>query len=331
VSIVTNAYAQIAAIAGKELKDANRTYVLHFLSAFLVLAALTSLTVSAIALHAEYQTYIESRDLLISLGKSADSLVAPAFFPLKLLRGFIEHVEIIGAVLGIVLGYRAAAVERGHLTLALLMTRPLSQLSLLSGKLFGNLALIIIGLAVTFSVGAIALAAIAGVGLSVNDLARIFIAFASATLYVGAFFILAFILALSFKRLPTALLAAFAIWLALVLIAPQIGDTMDPDNQVAGGVFRKLGIPKPEEKKILLSFATYEKIRDGIEQASPAKHFERLSFAILGIKDIYNGQPIAFILRERLSDLIWLLATFAALALILFLRPLNFARLSKEQ
>jgi ABC-type transport system involved in multi-copper enzyme maturation permease subunit len=330
VNIVTNAYAQITAIAGKELKDANRTYVLHFLSAFLVLAALTSLTVSAIALNAVHQTYIESRDLLISLGKSADALVPPAFFPLKLLRGFIEHVEIIGAVLGIVLGYRAAAVERGHLTLALLMTRPLSQLSFLSGKLFGNLALIIIGLAVTFIIGAIALAVIAGVGLSANDLARIFIAFASAALYVGAFFVLAFILALGFKRLPTALLTAFAIWLSLVLIAPQIGDTMDPDNQVAGGVFRKLGIPKPEEKKILLSFATYEKIRDGIEQASPAKHFERLTFAILGIKDIYNGRPIAFILRDRLSDLLWLLGTFAALALILFLRPLNFARLSKE-
>ena len=273
---MTNAPAQITAIAGKELQDAKRTYLLHFLSGFLILAALTSLTVSAIALRGEYQTYIESKALLISLGKSADALVPPAFFPLKLLRGFIEHVEIIGAVLGIVLGYRAAAIERGHLTLALIMTRPLSQSAFLSGKLFGNLALIISGLAVTFSIGAIALAIISGVGLSANDLARIFIVFAAASLYVGSFFLMTFILALSFKRLSTALLAAFAIWLTLVLIAPQIGDTMDPDNQVAGGVFRKLGIPKPEEKKILLSFSTYETIRDDIEQALAPVHFVRI-------------------------------------------------------
>ena len=327
---MTNAYAQITAIVGKELKDVRRTYVLHLLSGFLLLAALTSLSVSAVALNAEYQTYIESRDLLLSLGKSAAALTPPAFFPLKLLRGFIEHVEIIGAVLGIVLGYRAAAVERGHLTLALLLTRPLSPLSFLCGKLLGNLALIAAGLGATFVVGSIALPVISGIGLSADDLKRILIVFASASLYVGAFFILAFILALSLKRLRSALLAAVAVWLSLVLVAPQIGDTMDPDNQVAGGVFRKLGIPKPEEKKILLSFENYEKIRDGIEQASPAKHFERLSFAILGIKDIYNGQPIAFVLRERLADIVWLISIFAALSLILFLRPLNFAQLSKE-
>ena len=328
---MTNRFSQISTIAGKEIRDARRTYVLYFLTGFLVLAALISLSVSAIALHAEYLTYIESKDLLISLGKSAADLAPPAFFPLKLLRGFIEHVEIIGAVLGIVLGYRAAAVERGHSTLALIMTRPLSQLTFLGGKLAGNLALIVSGLAVTFTVGAAVLAVISGVGLSANDLLRIFIVFATASLYVGSFFLLGFILALGFKRLPTALLVAFAIWLSLVLIAPQIGDTMDPDNQVAGGVFRKLGIAKSEEKEILKSFATYETIRDDIEQTSPAKHFERLSFAVLGIKDIYSGQPLGDVIRDRVADLWWLLATFAALALILFMRPLGIARLTKEQ
>ncbi len=52
-------------------------------------------------------------------------------------------------------------------------------------------------------------------------------------------------------------------------IAPQIGDTLDPDNQVAGGVFRTFVIAKPDEKAILAAFKTYETIRDGVEQASP--------------------------------------------------------------
>ena len=233
--------SQLATIAAKEIRDAWRTHLLLLLTGFLVLATLVSLTVSAVALHADYLSYIESRDLLISLGKSAADLVPPAFFPLKLMRGFVEHVEIIGAVLGIVLGYRAAAVERGHATLA-----------------------------------------------------------------------------------------AFAIWLLLVLIAPQIGDTLDPDNQVAGGVFRTLGIAKPDETEILKSFKTYETARNGIEQASPAKHFERFSFAVLGIKDNYNGQPLAEVVRDRAADLVWLLAIFAALVATLFARHLNLTRLTKE-
>ena len=130
--------------------------------------------------------------------------------------------------------------------------------------------LIMAVLATTFVVGAIALAAICGLGLAPSDLARIFVVFTAASFYVGIFFLLGFILALTIKKLPTALLVAFAIWLSLVLIAPQIGDTMDPDNQVAGGVFHALDIAKPQQTEILKSFKTYETIRDGIEQTSPA-------------------------------------------------------------
>lgn len=322
--------SQLTAIAGKEIRDAVHTHLLALLTGFLVLAALVSLSVSAVAMQAEYLAYIESRDLLLSLGKSAADLIPPAFFPLKLLRGFVEHIEIIGAVLGIILGYKAAAVERGHSTLALILTRPLSQSTFLGGKLAGNIVLIVAGLAATFSIGAIALAVISGVGLGGMDLVRVLVVFAAASLYVICFFLLGFILTLSLKRMPTALLAAFAIWLSLVLIAPQIGDTLDPDNQIAGGVFRKLGVPKPLEIEILKSFAAYETIRDGIEQASPAKHLERFSFAVLGIKDIYNNQPLADVIRDRASDVWWLLATFAALVFALFARPLNITRLTKE-
>ncbi len=131
--------------------------------------------------------------------------------------------------------------------------------------------------------------------------------------------------------MPSALLVAVAVWLALVLIKPLIGDTLDPDNQVAGGVFRTLGVAKPLEKEIIKSFATYETIRNGIEEAFPAKHLERFSFAVLGIKDIYNGQLLADVIRDRARDAWWLIATFAALVLALFLRPLNITRLTKEE
>lgn len=327
---MTSAWSQIRTIAAKEISDARRTSLLVVIAGFMLLAGSVALIVAALSFHGEIVTYNTSKELLLSLGKSVDALIPPAFFPLKLLRGFVEYIEIIGAVLGIVLGYRAAAVERGRNTLPLILTRPLRQSTLIGGKLLGNTALIAFVLSLTFLLGTLGIIAIGRIGLSGTELLKLVLTDLSAILYVTAFFVLGFFLSLHMRRLPHALLAAFTVWLSLVLIAPQIGDTLDPDNQLPGGLFRTLGIPKPQEKEILLSFKSYETIRDGIEQASPAKHFERLSFALTGIKDIYNGEPIGKIMSERRVDLIWLFGILAAMLAILFTRRLNFTNLAKD-
>ena len=61
--------SQISTIAAKEINYALLAHLLTLLTGFLVAASLVSLSVSAVALHGEYLIYIESRDLLISLGK----------------------------------------------------------------------------------------------------------------------------------------------------------------------------------------------------------------------------------------------------------------------
>lgn len=321
---------QIAAIAGKEIRDAVRAGLVVVVTAFLLAAALVALTVAALALQAEVAAYVAARDMLLSLGKPAAAILPPAFFPLKLLRGFIEHIEIIGAVLGLVLGYRAAAIERGRRTLVLLLTRPLGQATFLAGKVLGNMLLIGAGLALVFAVASVGIVALSGVWLTAGEIVKIMIVVAAAGLYVGGFFLLGLLLALHARRLPNALLFAFTVWLGLVLIAPQIGDTLDPDNQAAGGVFKQLGIAKPDEHRIMASFASYETVRDAIEQTSPTKHFERLSFALLGIKDVYNSQPTVSVLLDRRWDIVWLVVIVTVLALLLFRRRIDFARLTRE-
>jgi ABC-2 type transport system permease protein len=114
------------------------------------------------------------------------------------------------------------------------------------------------------------------------------------------------------KTLANGLVVALVIWLSVVLVIPQIGDTMDPDNQVPGGLFAALQVKKPDEKKVLKHFTTYEKVRNGLEETSLTKHFERATFAYTGIKDRYNGQPLATITRDKRSDLEWL-AFYSAL------------------
>jgi ABC-type transport system involved in multi-copper enzyme maturation permease subunit len=330
VILMSDLGLQFSAIAGKEISDAARTKILGIITVFLVGAGIIALVVGAIALSAEVANYNTARDLLISLGKPVDALSAPSFLPLKQMRGFIEYVEIIGAILGIVMGHRAAASERGRNTIGLLLSRPLRQWVLIGGKCFGNLAAVACVLALVFAIGAVGITLIAKVTLNGTDFARVAVTYLASLLYVGMFFLMGFLLALHMKRSSHALLAAFTIWLALVLIAPQIGDTLDPDNQVGSGVFRTLGIAKPQEKDIMKSFATYETVRDGIEQLSPAKHFERWSFAALGVKETYAGKPLNFVFYDRYNDLLWLIGPFLTLLAALFLTPLNISKLNQN-
>lgn len=42
-------------------------------------------------------------------------------------------------------------------------------------------------------------------------------------------------------------------------------------------------------------FAGFDSIRNGIEVSSITKHTERLTFGFLGIKEIYNQQPLSVV------------------------------------
>lgn len=327
---MTDTLWQIRTLAVKEMADIRRSHLLLVITVFMLLASAVSLVVAAVALQGEVAAYHTARAVLLAMGKSITELAAPAFMPLTLLRGFIEYIEIMGAVLGIVLGHRAAAAERGRNTLALLLTRPLSGRTFITGKCVGNFALIAGVLLLTFLLGALGLIVIGGVALTPGDWGRIAVSFLAASVYVGIFFTLGFLLALHMRRTVHAVLLAFALWVGVVLVLPQIGDTLDPDNQVGAGVFRTLDIAKPQEKAIMQSFRTYETLRDGIEQLSPAKHFERLSFAVLGIKDTYAGQPLVVVMHERMINVLFLCALLAALLAALAMVPLNIYRLKES-
>jgi ABC-type transport system involved in multi-copper enzyme maturation permease subunit len=319
----------VRTIGGKDIRDAVRDRFVVIVTVFLSLAAVTALAAGAIALRTDVATYEAARATLLALGKSADAIKQPEFYPLRLLRGAIEQTEIIGAIIAILLGYRSAANERGRQTLALIMSRPLKAWQFKMGKAGAGLLLLAGGLGLVLGILTIALQFMSGIGLTADDLIRTAIVWIVATIYTGCFFLLSFILTLHMRHPTHALLAAFAVWLTLVLIAPQIGDTMDPDNQVAGGVFKQLNIAKPDQVEIMKSFATYETVRNGIEVASVTKHFERFSFAVLGIKDTYAGAPLGPVLIEKSGDAIWIFLTALGLGALLLAIPLNPNRLAR--
>jgi ABC-type transport system involved in multi-copper enzyme maturation permease subunit len=327
---MSDTFMPIKVISRKDISDALRDRFILILTLFLALAALVALVTGAISLSVDVATYDEGKALLISLGKDPATLAAPNFHPLKLLRGAIEQIEIIGAVLGILVGFRAAASERGRQTLALIMTRPLKKWQFLAGKYVAAVVLLGGSLLIVFTLGLILLAVTSGVGIELADIWRVFLVWSAATIYATTFFTLSFVLTLWMKNTGNALLVAFVVWLVLVLVAPQIGDTMDPDNQVAGGVFRQLQVPKAQEDRIKASYGTFEAIRTGIEAISITKHLERFSFAVLGVKDTYAGKPLGPILVEKKGDMFWIIFSSLGLTILMFALPLKSNRLTKE-
>ncbi|SOC21408.1 ABC-2 type transport system permease protein [Rhodobacter sp. JA431] len=320
----------ILTIARKDAKVALRDRFLFIATLALLIAALISLGTGIVALRTDVATYAAAKAQLLALGKDLGAIAAPEFYPLKLLRGTIEQIEIMGAVIALVAGYRAAVEERGRQTLTLILTRPLANWQFIAAKLVGGAGLVSVALAVVFAASTAALAAGFGVGLGPDDVMRLALIWGASSLYLTGIFAVGFALSLWLKSPATGLISAFALWLLVVLVAPQVGDTLDPDNQVAGGVFAQLAVPKTEQNRIKQGFAAYETLRNGIEISSPTKHYERLAFAVLGIKDSYTGKPLGPILVEKRGDALFLIFFTLGLGGLVLARPIRADRLSKE-
>lgn len=320
----------ILTIALRDAREQLRDRFLVWATLALLVAAAVSLVTGAIALNSDAATYAAARAQLLALGKSAAAIAAPEFYPLKLMRGMIEQIEIMGAVIALVAGYRAAAAERGRQTLALILTRPMPHWAYSFAKIIGGAGLAAVSLAIVFLATAILLPIVSGIGLTIGDAGRLVLTWAAGVFYLTALYTLGFGLSLWAKSPASGLIYAFALWILVVLVAPQIGDTMDPDNQVAGGVFAQLSVPKDEQNRIKAGFAGYESFRNGIEVASVTKHFERFTFAVLGIKDTYTGAPLAKVMAEKQGDLLFLFLFSLGLGGMVLLRPINPDRLTKE-
>lgn len=301
-------------IARKELLDLRRDRLFAVLVAFLMIATLISVGVAAASFRTQIDAYNLYVQQLIAAG-STTKPAAPTFFPLQLLRGGVEYLEILGALFAIVLGYGTIAKEKYRGTLQLILSRPIGRFAMPLGKI-GGLAIVWAAVVLLLTAATtIAIVAIGNAPLQPIDGARILIAAIVAWLYLVFWSALAIGTTALSPRLSTGLIVAIVIWLAFVLIIPQIGDTMDPDNQVPGGLFATLQIQKTDELKVLANFAGFDAIRNGLEVSSITKHFERLTFAFLGIKDKYNQQTLDFVWTDMWGYAITLaVAAFASVA-----------------
>ena len=298
-------------LAKHEYRAAVRSKTLVALLATFIIVTTVSILIAAFTFKfklADYNTYKAAAQAAKQM-----YIAAPQLFPLQLLRGAIEYVEIIGSVIAIALGYVSVARERSNRTMQLLLSRPVTTVQLVSGRIFGAFCIFASIIAVTGFIAVIAIGVIGNTWLTAGELGRLAIAYGLSVLYMLLFYCLGAILTLRSRTSINGLITGFALWLLIVMIMPQIGDTMDVDNQVPGGLFHALQIQKSDERAILGHFKTYETIRNDIEIASIEKHYERFNFAVTGIKDQYNQRPLAEVVAAKRSDLGWLGGALVAL------------------
>ncbi|MGI8729007.1 MAG: ABC transporter permease subunit [Solirubrobacteraceae bacterium] len=308
--------SRILVLAHHEYRSAVRSRVLGLLIVSMVFITAVSITIASYDFKAqltEYQTFLDQ-------AKAANAVITapPQLFPLQLTRGVIEYIQIIGAVIAIGLGYLSIARERTGNTLRLIVTRPVRQRDLFFGRLLGMGGLIATILAVTATICVVLIGTIGGQWLTANELLRLAITFTMAIVYMLLFYALGSWLCARSRTLANGLVIALVVWLAVVLVIPQIGDTMDPDNQVPGGLFAGLQVKKADELAVLAHFSTYEKVRNTLEETSLTKHFERSTFAITGIKDKYNGKSLANIAGAKRNDFEWLALYSALMAALMW-------------
>lgn len=281
-------------IARKELVDLARNRFLVGVLVFILIAVVVSVIVSATQFGAKVDAYDAYLAALRASGNNTTP-PAPQLFPLQLMRGSIEYLEILGALFAIVIGHGMIAKEKQRATLQLLYTRPLGRFVVPGGKLLALAAAWLVAVAAVFVAVAVTVAIAGHLPFSILDIERLAVAALASWLYLVMWSALAMALAALMPRLSTALIVALVLWLFVVLIIPQIGDTMDPDNQVPGGLFKALAIAKPDEQAVLANFTGFDTARNGLEVSSITKHYERLTFAFLGIKDQFNQQSLAYV------------------------------------
>lgn len=292
--------ARVVVLGRHEYRAAVRSRILVTLLGILVTVTLASVYIASVAHRsqvADYQTY---KDAAVAGGLTQ---IAPSpLAPLSLLRGAFEYLQIIGAIIAITLGYLSVSRERANRTLALIRSRPVTPGELTAGNLLGATGIIATLVGITAIVGVLGIGLIGNDWINAQEALRLLFAYLASVTYMLGFYALGAITTTKAKVAANGLIIALAVWLVLVLVTPQIGDTLDMDNQIPGGLFKALNLSRADETTLLTHFNLYETIRTRIEWVSFAQHYQRFAFGMADVKERYRHQSLGWLFARVWTD-----------------------------
>ena len=186
---------KIIIIAKKEFKDILRSRIFIYVLLLLFVLTLISLVVSELVFKDQVLQYNNSLAMLKSIGK-IPTTEAPHLYPLNLLRGAVDYIEIIGAILGIFLGYISMFKEKSSKAIKLILARPIKKSEIIYGKLLGNFVFVLVLMIGVATLIAVTLPLVAGASLHSIDFIKLGIFAILSALYILIFFSLSFLLSL---------------------------------------------------------------------------------------------------------------------------------------
>lgn len=305
-------------IAKKEIKDAFKNKLFLIILGMLMVLTVVSIILGSYQVRLTLDNYNNSIDFLKSLGKT-ELPAMPSLNPLSASKGFLNYTGMLGALLAIVLGNSAMTKEHKNGTLRLILSRGVFRDAFMNGKLLGNLAILLCVTVLSAVITFITVPTVGSIQLTMNDSVRLVLFFLMSFLYMAFFMILSMGIAMMTKNGNRALLITIIIWLVLGFVFPQIGDTMDMDNQLPGGFFAQMGMDRAGEQQLLQKFKFYETLRNGIEDMSPTKHYERIGFALLNVKPGFDKNTPMEVIGLKWIDLLGLLAPSIAFWMLSYL------------
>lgn len=289
-------------LARKEVRDASKSKLFLIILVMLVVLVIVSVVLGASQVRVNVDSYHQSIALLQSIGKK-NFPAAPSLNPLGASKIYTEYIGMLGALLGIVLGNATIRKEREAGTMRLILTRQTSRGALVNGKTLGNLSLLLAISALFYMFSSVAVPVIGHWALTSDENFRLVFFCLIGFLYMTFFYLLSMMLAIVYENYEKALLLTVTIWLILAFVLPQIGDTMDMDNQIKGGFFASMGMTRDQEKQVLSQFGFYEWLRNSFEELSPLKHFERAGFALLNVKPGFENNTAWEVISIKWWDL----------------------------
>ena len=147
---------------------------------------------------------------------------------LSLLRNMSIYVALLGALVAMVFGHLAVAVDRKSGVIPLIVSRPVSKAIYAVGKI-AAIVLAALGLTLFAAVvNVVTLLVLPGLVLAPDTWVRLAEFYAVSALYMVAFGLLAASCAISFKTESMALLVPVTVWLILTFVLPQVTANISP-------------------------------------------------------------------------------------------------------
>ncbi len=305
-------------IAKKEIRDVFRNRLFLIILLMLLILTIVSIVLGSYQVKISMDNYNNSISFLKSLGKT-ELPPMPNLNPISASKGFVNYIGMVGALLAIVLGNTAISKEHKNGTMRLILTRGVFRDTFMNGKLIGNLSVLVGITLLTEIITFASLFTVSGVTLTSNDIVRLLLFFLMSFLYMTFFMVLSMGVAVISSKGSRALLITVVVWLILSFVFPQIGDTMDMDNQIPGGFFSSMGMTRDQETQVLQQFKFYETLRNGIEEMSPTKHYERMSFALLNVKPGFETNTPWQVVVMKWVDLLGLIVPTVGLWLLSYI------------